>query len=76
MIQMIKQVLAGSSLGFCLFYLLSCGQTIVEPLYVVDWSDDIERDKREIMGPISWTKRKEETINENYFTTYPMGKRQ
>lgn len=49
---------------------------MVEPLHVVDWSDDIERDKREIMGPISWTKPKEETTNENYFTTYPMGERQ
>lgn len=72
---MIKHMTAGATLGFCLFYLLSCGQPIVKPFNDVSWADDIERDKREIMGPISWTKPKEETTNENDTTAYSMGER-
>lgn len=46
---------------------------MVKPLHTVEWIDDIERDKREIMGPISWIRPNEETINENDTKTKPMG---
>lgn len=49
--------LCGALCGVLLLSLMSCGHYVVDQIEV-SWEDDIERDKREIMGPMTISNEK------------------